>query len=194
MKRILLALASTLLVSGCGYNTIQVRDEAVSASWSQVLNSYQRRADLIPNLVAVVQGYAAHEKEVFIKVTEARASVGAIKATPELLNDPNAFAAFTQKQGELSGALQRLMVVSERYPDLKANTNFMDLQRQLKETEDSIALSRNRYIKAVRDYNITVRSFPVNTTAMMFGYKVKPNFTVENEATIRTPPKVDFKK
>jgi LemA protein len=181
-----------LLLSGCGYNTLQSTDEQIKAAWSEVLNQYQRRADLVPNLVNVVKGYATHEEEVFTKVTEARAKVGTIQATPELFNDPQAFARFQQAQGELSSALSRLMAVSENYPQLKADALFRDLQAQLEGTENRIAVARNRYIKAVQEYNVTVRSFPSNLTAMMFGYKTKPNFTVENEKALAAPPRVDF--
>ncbi len=187
----LLALV-TLLLSGCGYNTFQTTDEQVKASWSEVLNQYQRRADLIPNLVNTVKGFAAQEKEVLLGVTNARAKVGSIQATPELLNDPQAFNKFQAAQGELSGALSRLLVVSENYPQLKSDANFRELQAQLEGTENRITVARNRYIKAVQEYNVTVRSFPSNLTAMMFGYKEKPNFSVDNEAEISKPPKVDF--
>jgi len=180
------------LLSGCGYNQIQINDEAVTAAWSEVLNQYQRRADLIPNLVAVVQGYAAHEKEVLTKVTEARASVADIKATPELVNDPAAFAKFQQAQGELGSALARLLVVAENYPQLKADASFRDLQAQVEGTENRITVARNRYIKAVQDFNVGVRTFPNNLTAMLFGYKAKANFTVENEKAISMPPTIRF--
>ena len=188
-----LAFAATLL-SGCGYNQIQINDEGVTAAWSEVLNQYKRRADLIPNLVSVVQGYAAHEKEVLTKVAEARANVAGIKATPELINDPAAFAKFQKVQGELGGALARLLAVSENYPQLKADANFRDLQAQLEGTENRITVARNRYIKAVQDYNVLARSFPSNLTAMVFGYEVKPGFTVSNEAAISAPPAVNFDK
>lgn len=181
-----------LLLGGCGYNTMQAQDEQVKAAWSEVINQYQRRADLIPNLVNTVKGYAEHEKDVLVQVTDARARVGTIQATPALLNDPPAFEKFQRAQGELSGALTRLLAVSENYPQLKADANFRDLQAQLEGTENRITVARNRYIKAVEDYNVTVRSFPSNLTAMMFGYSIKPNFTVENERAIATPPKVDF--
>ncbi len=177
---------------GCGYNTFQRNDEVIKSSWSEVLNQYQRRADLIPNLVNTVKGFAAQEKEVLLGVTNARAKVGGIQATPELINSPEAFAKFQAAQGELSGALSRLLVVSENYPQLKSDANFRDLQAQLEGTENRIAVARNRYIKAVQEYNVTVRSFPSNLTAMVFGYKTKPNFTVENEKEVATPPKVDF--
>jgi LemA protein len=188
-----LALAAALL-SGCGYNQIQVTDEQTSAAWSEVLNQYKRRADLVPNLVSVVQGYAAHEKEVLTRVTEARAQVGSIQVTPELLNDPAAFAKFQQAQSGLGSALSRLLVVAENYPQLKADANFRDLQAQLEGTENRIAVARNRYIKAVQDYNILRRQFPTNLTGMLFGYQEKANFTVENEKAIAEPPKVEFGK
>jgi len=187
----LLAVVVSLL-SGCGYNQIQTNDEGVNAAWSEVLNQYQRRADLIPNLVATVQGYAAHEKEVLTKVTEARANVAGLKATPELVNDDAAFAKFQQAQGELSGALARLLVVAENYPQLKADANFRDLQAQVEGTENRITVARNRYIKAVQEYNVSVRTFPNNLTAMVMGWKTKANFTVENEKAISTAPKIDF--
>jgi LemA protein len=180
------------LFSGCGYNTLQTTDEQIKAGWAEVLNQYQRRADLVPNLVNVVKGYAAHEKEVFTRVTEARAKVGTIRATPELLNDPQAFSKFQAAQGELSSALSRLLAVAENYPQLKADGLFRDLQAQLEGTENRITVARNRYIQAVQAYNVTVRQFPSNLTAMVFGYKVKPSFAVENEKEIATPPKVDF--
>ena len=182
----------TLWLSGCGYNNLQSGDEQINAAWSEVLNQYQRRADLVPNLVNVVKGYATHEQEVFTQVTEARARVGTIQATPDLLKNEQAFDQFQQAQGQLSSALSRLLAVSENYPQLKANDLFRDLQAQLEGTENRIAVARNRYIKAVQDYNITVRSFPSNLTAMAFGYKTKPNFTVGNEAALATPPRVDF--
>ena len=185
-----LALASTL--SGCGYNTLQSTDEQIKAAWSEVLNQYQRRADLVPNLVNTVKGFAEQEKEVLTRVTEARARVGSMQATPALINDAQAFAKFQAAQGELSGALSRLLVVSENYPQLKSDANFRDLQAQLEGTENRITVARNRYIKSVQEYNVTVRSFPSNLTAMAFGFAVKPNFTVENEAAIAVPPKVDF--
>ncbi len=190
----LIALLATLTLSGCGYNTIQTTDENVAASWSEVLNQYQRRADLVPNLVNVVKGYAAHEKGVLEAVTVARSRVGSIQATPELVNDEQAFAKFQAAQSELSSALARLLVVSENYPQLKADASFRDLQAQLEGTENRVTVARNRYIAAVKEYNITVRSFPNNLTAMMFGYKTKANFSVENEKAISTAPKVDFGK
>jgi LemA protein len=187
-----LSLFAVLLLSGCGYNSMQTQDEQVKSAWSEVLNQYQRRSDLIPNLVNTVKGYAAQEQQVLLGVTQARARVGSIQATPELINDPQALAKFQAAQGELSGALSRLLVVSENYPQLKSDQNFRDLQAQLEGTENRITVARNRYIQAVQNYNVTVRSFPGNLTAMIFGYKPKPNFTVENEAVISKPPTVDF--
>lgn len=180
------------LLSGCGYNTFQTGDEAVKSAWSEVLNQYQRRADLVPNLVNTVKGYAGHEKEVLTQVTEARAQVGSIQATPELISNPEAFAKFQQAQSGLSSALSRLLVVSENYPQLKADAAFRDLQAQLEGTENRITVARNRYIKAVEAYNVSVRTFPDNLTAMLFGYQPKPNFAVENEKAISSAPKVDF--
>ena len=197
MKRlltVLLMLGATIWLTGCGYNTIQTQDEQTKAAWSEVINQYQRRADLIPNLVAAVKGFAQQEQDVLLGVTNARAKVGSIQATPELINDPEAFAKFQQAQGELTSALSRLLVVTENYPQLKSDQNFRDLQAQLEGTENRIAVARQRYIKTVQEYNTTVRQFPVNLTAMMFGYKAKPNFTVENEAAIAKPPTVDFSK
>ena len=190
----LIALAATLLVSGCGYNTLQTTDEQTKAAWSEVLNQYQRRADLIPNLVETVKAFAAQEQQVLLGVTEARSKVSSIQATPELINNPQAFARFQQAQGELSSALSRLLVVVERYPELKSDANFRDLQAQLEGTENRIAVARNRYIKAVQEYNVTVGSFPSNLTAMLFGFEPKPQFTVEDEKAISRPPKVDFGK
>ena len=193
MRKLALGLAAMgLLLSGCGYNAIQTQDEQIKSAWSEVLNQYQRRADLIPNLVNTVKGYAAQESSVLLGVTQARAKVGSIQATPELVNDPAAFAKFQAAQGELSSALSRLLVVTENYPQLKSDQNFRDLQAQLEGTENRITVARNRYIQAVQNYNVTVRSFPGNLTAMIFGYKPKPNFTVENEAVISKPPAVDF--
>jgi LemA protein len=186
-----LAFAATLL-SGCGYNQIQINDEAVNASWSEVLNQYKRRADLIPNLVSVVQGYASHEKDVLTRVTEARANVAGMKATPELINDPAAFAKFQKAQGELGGALSRLLVVAENYPNLKADANFRDLQAQVEGTENRITVARNRYIKSVQEYNVSVRTFPNNLTAMVMGWQTKANFTVEDEKAISAPPAIRF--
>lgn len=188
---ILLTLLSISL-SGCGYNRIQADDEQIKASWSEVLNQYQRRADLVPNLVNVVKGYASHEQEVLTQVTAARARVGTVQATPELVNDPAAFKTFIAAQNQMTSALSRLLVVSENYPQLKADAAFRDLQAQLEGTENRIAVARNRYIKAVQGYNTLVRSFPTNLTAMAFGYKPKPNFTVADERAISTPPRVDF--
>ena len=185
-------LLLSMSLSGCGYNTLQSTDEQIKASWSEVLNQYQRRADLVPNLVNVVKGYAAHEKEVLTQVTEARARVGSIQASPELINDEQAFARFQQAQAQMTSALSRLLLVSENYPQLKADGVFRDLQAQLEGTENRITVARNRYIKAVQEYNVMVRSFPSNLTAMMFGFKTKPNFSVENEKEISTAPKVDF--
>lgn len=194
MRKVFLALilGITTLLSGCGYNTMQGQDEQVKASWSEVLNQYKRRADLVPNLVAAVKGFAEQEKQILIQVTEARAKVGAIQATPELINNPEAFAKFQAAQGELSSALSRLLVVTENYPNLKSDANFRDLQAQLEGTENRIAVARNRYIQAVQQFNTTVRTFPNNLTAKIFGMEVKPSFTVDNEKTIAEPPKVDF--
>jgi LemA protein len=192
MKKWLAIGLLALSLTGCGYNTLQTTDETIKSAWSEVLNQYQRRADLVPNLVNVVKGYAAHEKEILTRVTEARARVGQIQATADLVNDPEAFSKFQAAQGELSGALSRLLVVAENYPQLKADGVFRDLQAQLEGTENRITVARNRYIEAVKDYNVTVRQFPSNLTAMLFGFKVKPNFSVENEKAIATPPKVDF--
>lgn len=182
----------TVTLSGCGYNQIQINDEGVNAAWAEVLNQYKRRADLVPNLVATVQGYAAHEKAVLTQVTEARAKVGGINATPELINDEAAFARFQQAQSEMSSALARLMVVVENYPQLKADAGFRDLQAQLEGTENRVTVARNRYIEAVRVYNVSVRTFPNNLTAMVLGWKPKPSFTVEDEKAISDAPKVDF--
>lgn len=177
---------------GCSYNRIQVSDEQVKAGWAEVLNQYQRRADLVPNLVNVVKGYAAHEKEVLTRVTEARAKVGSIQASAELLNDPASFAKFQAAQSELSGALSRLLVVSENYPQLKADGAFRDLQAQLEGTENRITVARNRYIQSVQQYNVIVRAFPGNLVAGMFGYAVRPTFTVEDEKALAKPPEVKF--
>src|SRR5271169_6217737 len=194
MRRLwtVLAALATLSLTNCGYNTIQTNDEQVKSAWSEVVNQYQRRADLVPNLVNSVKGFAQQEKDVLLGVTNARAKVGSIQVTPEVLNDPAAFQKFQAAQGELSGALSRLLVVTENYPQLKSDQNFRDLQAQLEGTENRITVARNRYIQAVQNYNVTVRSFPGNLTAMIFGYKPKPNFTVENEAAISKPPSVDF--
>jgi LemA protein len=190
----LLAIVATLSLGGCGYNDLQRQDEGIKAAWSEVLNQYQRRADLVPNLVSTVKGYAAQEERVLTEVTNARASVGSIKATPELLNDPVAFEKFIQAQNQLQGALSRLLVVAENYPQLKSDALFRDLTAQLEGTENRIAVARNRYIKSVQEYNTTVRQFPTNLTAMLFKMGVKPSFTVESEAAISAPPKVDFNK
>jgi LemA protein len=187
--RILVLSLAAMLLSGCGYNTIQSQDEAVNSAWSEVLNQYQRRADLIPNLVNTVKGFAAQEQAVLVGVTEARAKATQVNVNA---NDPASLQQFQAAQGELSSALSRLMVVVERYPELKSDQNFRDLQAQLEGTENRITVARNRYIQAVQDYNVTVRRFPVNLTAMVFGYKVRPNFAVENEAAIAKPPTVDF--
>ncbi len=185
-------LGLAALLSGCGYNNLQAGDEQIKASWSEVVNQYQRRADLVPNLVNTVKGYASHEKQVLTQVTEARAKVGSVQLTPEALNDPAALQKFQAAQAQLSGALSRLLVVSENYPQLKADMGFRDLQAQLEGTENRITVARNRYIKAVQDYNVQVRSFPTNLTAMVFGLKLKPNFTVDNEKAISNAPAVDF--
>jgi LemA protein len=193
--RLLSALAAmSALLSGCGYNQFQSKDEATKAAWGEVVNQYQRRADLIPNLVNTVKGYASHEKDTLESVTRARAAATSFQITPEVLNNPAAFQKFQQVQGELSGALSRLMAVSEKYPDLKADTSFRDLQSQLEGTENRITVARQRYIAAVQDYNVLVRSFPNNLTAMMFGYQTKPSFTVDNEKAISTAPAVNFGK
>jgi len=195
MQKLMLKLAGLALVlslTGCGYNTFQSLDEEVKADWSEVLNQYQRRADLVPNLVKTVKGYADHEEKVFSEVAEARAKVGSIQATPELINDEAAFAKFQQAQSEMTSALSRLLVVAENYPQLKADAGFRDLQAQLEGTENRVTVARNRYIQAVKEYNIAVRSFPNNLTASMFGYKPKPSFTVENEKEISKAPTVDF--
>lgn len=188
----LLPLILLLSLSSCGYNTFQSLDEEAKASWSEVLNQYQRRADLVPNLVNVVKGYAEHEKEVLTDVANARSKVGSMQITPELLNDPEAFARFQAAQGQMTSALSRLMAVAENYPNLKADQGFRDLQAQLEGTENRITVARNRYIASIKEYNVSVRSFPNNLTAMMFGYKTKPSFTVENEKAISSAPKVEF--
>ena len=193
MKR-LVAVLLMLSLAGCGYNTLQSQDEQVKAAWSEVVNQYQRRADLIPNLVATVKGFASQEQQVLLGVTNARAKVGSVQVTPETLNDPKAMQQFAQAQGELSGALSRLLVVVENYPQLKSDKNFLELQAQLEGTENRITVARNRFIQATQQYNTTVRSFPSNLTAMMFGHKEKPQFAVENEKAIAQPPKVDFSK
>lgn len=195
MKTFLRAFALVVLVgflSGCGYNSIQREDEGVKAAWSEVLNQYQRRADLVPNLVNTVKGYAQHEERVLTEVTAARAKVGQVQITPETANDPEALAKFQAAQGQLSGALSRLLVVSENYPQLKADGSFRDLQAQLEGTENRITVARKRYVDSVQSYNTLIRSFPNNLTAKVMGYKVKPNFSVENEKAISTAPTVDF--
>ena len=191
---LIVALAATVALSGCGYNDIQRSDEAIKAGWSEVINQYQRRSDLVPNLVETVKGYAAQEQQVLTQVTEARARVGSIQATPELVNDEAAFKKFQEAQSGMTSALSRLLLIAENYPQLKSDQNFRDLQAQLEGTENRIAVARNRYIKAVQEYNVLVRQFPVNLTAMLFGYQVKANFSVENEKAISAPPKVDFGK
>ena len=190
--RLVAVAAFASLLSACGYNDFQSKDESVKAAWSEVVNQYQRRADLVPNLVNTVKGFAAQEKDVLIGVTEARAKATSIQVTPETLNDPEAFKKFQAAQGELSNALSRLIAVTENYPQLKSDQNFRDLQAQLEGTENRISVARNRYIQTVRDYNVTVRSFPNNLTAMVFGYKPKENFSVENEKGISTAPAVKF--
>jgi LemA protein len=194
MRSLLLSitLLLTLALSGCGYNTLQSTDEQIKAGWAEVLNQYQRRADLVPNLVSVVKGFAAQEKDVLLGVTNARSRVGGIQATPELINDPAAFSKFQSAQGELSGALSRLLVVAENYPQIKSDANFRELQAQLEGTENRITVARNRYIKAVQEYNVVVRSFPSNLTAMVFSFQVKPSLAVENEKEISIAPKIDF--
>jgi len=196
MRRIgmLVVVALAVSLSGCGYNDLQKQDEGIKASWSEVLNQYQRRADLVPNLVNTVKGYAAQEQTVLTEVTNARANVGAIKATPEVINDPVAFKKFIDAQNQLQGALSRLLVVSENYPNLKSDALFRDLQSQLEGTENRITVARNRYIKSVQEFNTTVRTFPTNLTAMLFKMDVKPNFAVANEAAVSVPPTVDFGK
>jgi LemA protein len=194
MKKWLLILALLASLTGCGYNDFQRLDEQTKSAWAEVLNQYQRRADLVPNLVATVKGEANFEQDTLTKVIEARAKATSIQVTPETLNDPQAFQKFQQAQGELSSALSRLLVVSERYPDLKSNQSFRDLRVQLEGTENRITVARNRYIQAVQEYNVLARSFPTNLTAMVFHYPPKPNFTVQNEAQISAPPAVDFSK
>jgi LemA protein len=191
-SRAILLTALLLTLAGCGYNSLQQKDEGVKAAWSEVVNQYQRRADLIPNLVNTVKGYAAQEQKVLIGVTEARARVGSIQVTPEVLNNPELFQKYQAAQGQLTSALKSLLVVTENYPQLKSDQNFRDLQSQLEGTENRITVARNRYIQAVQDYNVTVRSFPANLTAKMFGFQVKPNFTVANEQQIATAPTVSF--
>ncbi|HET6801890.1 MAG: LemA family protein [Betaproteobacteria bacterium] len=191
---VVLAVMMTVALSGCGYNDLQRQDEGIKAAWSEVVNQYQRRADLVPNLVNTVKGYAQQEQQVLTEVTNARAQVGAIRATPELINDPVAFQKFIQAQNQLQSALSRLIAVSENYPQLKSDALFRDLQSQLEGTENRIAVARNRYIKTVQEFNTTVRQFPTNLTAMIFKMNVKPNFTVADEGAVSTPPKVDFGK
>jgi len=194
MKRWFLMVTAVLLLSGCGYNDFQRLDEQTKSAWSEVLNQYQRRADLVPNIVATVKGEANFEQETLTKVIEARAKATSIQVTPETLNDPQAFSKFQAAQGELGSALSRLMVTVEQYPNLKANQGFSDLRVQLEGTENRITVARNRYIQAVQDYNVLARSFPSNLTAMAFSYKPKENFSVQNEAAIAAPPTVDFNK
>jgi LemA protein len=194
MKRWILIIMAALSLTGCGYNDFQRLDEQTKSAWSEVLNQYQRRADLVPNIVATVKGEANFEQETLTKVVEARSKATSVQVTPETLNDPQAFQKFQQAQGELSSALSRLMVVVERYPDLKANQGFRDLRVQLEGTENRITVARNRYIQAVQEYNVLARSFPTNLTAMVFNYDPKPVFTVQNEAQISVPPTVDFGK
>ena len=193
MTRWLLILLTALSLTGCGYNDFQRLDEQTKSAWSEVLNQYQRRADLVPNIVATVKGEAAFEQETLTKVIEARAKATSIQVTPETLNNPEAFNKFQAAQGELGSALSRLMVVAEQYPNLKANQGFSDLRVQLEGTENRVTVARNRYIQAVQAYNVMARSFPSNLTAMVFGYQPKPSFSVQNEAAISTPPVVDFK-
>ncbi|HEY4073704.1 MAG TPA: LemA family protein [Herbaspirillum sp.] len=190
----LACMIAALTLSGCGYNQFQAKDEATKAAWGEVVNQYQRRADLIPNLVNTVKGYASHERDTLEAVTRARAAATSFQITPEVLNNPEAFAKFQQVQGQLSSALSRLMAVSENYPQLKADTSFRDLQSQLEGTENRITVARQRYIAAVQDYNVLARSFPSNITAKLFGYQTKPSFTVENEKAISTAPAVNFDK
>ena len=192
VKQWMAAMVLAVSLSGCGYNTMQSQDEAANAAWSKVLNQYQRRAELVPNLVATVQGYAKHEKEVLTEVTEARAKVGSVQLTGDTATNEQQLKAFSDAQGGLTSALSKLMVVVEKYPELKANTNFLELQKQLEGTENRITVARNRYIESVQTYNTTVRQFPNNLTAKMFGMDVRPNFTVENEKAISTAPKVSF--
>jgi len=191
---VVLAAVMTMALGGCGYNDLQRQDEGVKGAWSEVLNQYQRRADLVPNLVNTVKGYAQQEQQVLTEVTNARATVGSIKATPELINDPEAFQKFIQAQNQLQGALSRLLAVSENYPQLKSDALFRDLQSQLEGTENRIAVARNRYIRSVQEFNSTVRQFPTNLTAMIFKMNVKPNFSVADESAVSAPPKVDFGK
>lgn len=191
-RQLVATILCVLVLSGCGYNTLQSTDEQIKASWAEVLNQYKRRTDLIPNLINTVKGFAAQEKDVLLGVTNARSKIGSIQATPELVNDPETFTKFQNAQGELSSSLSRLLAVVENYPELKSDANFRDLQAQLEGTENRITVARNRYIKAVQEYNTVVRSFPSNLTAMLFGFETKPGFTVENEDEISTAPKIDF--
>ena len=193
-KFLAMGALATVLLSGCGYNEFQAKDEAVKAQWGEVVNQYQRRADLIPNLVNTVKGYASHERETLEAVTRARASATSMQVTPDVLNNPGALQKFQQAQGELTNALSRLMVVAEKYPELKADASFRDLQSQLEGTENRITVARQRYIASVQEFNVLARRFPTNLTAKMFGYEVKPSFTVENEKSISTAPTVDFNK
>ena len=196
MKRVLtlMMVSVTLFLSGCGYNAMQQQDEGIKASWAEVLNQYQRRADLVPNLVGTVKGFAQQEKDVLLGVTEARSKVGSINVTPDMVNDAEKLKQFGKAQGELSSALSRLLVVTENYPQLKSDGLFRDLQAQLEGTENRITVARNRYIQSVQEYNVKVRSFPSNLTAMAFSYSAKPSFTVQNEAQISQPPAVNFDK
>ncbi len=194
MRRVsfMVSIVAALTLVGCGYNQLQAGDEGIKASWAEGLNQYQRRNDLVPNLVNTVKGYAEHEKEVLTQVTEARARVGSVPVSPQMIDDPEAFAKFVAAQSQMTSALSRLLVVSENYPQLKADAGFRDLQAQLEGTENRIAVARNRYIEAVREFNTTVRSFPTNLTAMAFGISAKPTFAVEDEKAIAKPPTVDF--
>lgn len=191
-RTVFLSILMLTLLSGCGYNTLNASDEQITAAWSEVVNQYKRRADLIPNLVRTVEAFAEQEREVLIGVTEARSKVSSIEVSPEMISNPEALAQFQAAQGELSSALSRLLVTVERYPELKSDQNFRDLQAQLEGTENRISVARNRYIESVREYNTVVRSFPSNLTAKLFGFDVKPNFTVENEAELAEPPEVTF--
>ena len=195
MRRIyhaIIVASLAVLLNGCGYNALTSGDEQIKASWAEVLNQYKRRVDLIPNLVKTVEGFARQERDVLVQVTEARSKISSIQATPEMVNDPQALQKFEAAQGQLSGALSRLLVTVERYPELKSDRNFRELQAQLEGTENRITVARNRYIETVREYNTLARSFPTNITAMLFGFDVKPTFTVENEAEISRPPEVSF--
>lgn len=187
-------ILTSVMLSGCGYNSIQSKDEEVTSNWAEVLNQYKRRADLVPSLVNVVQGYASHEKDVLTSVSEARSKVGSITLTADALKDPKAMEAFKEAQAQMTSSLSRLMAVSEKYPDLKANQGFRDLQSQLEGTENRITVARNRYIQSVKDFNVTIRSFPTNLTAKAFSYETKPQFTVENEASVSKAPEINFNK